>query len=130
MNDVVLDHVERRFGDASVVRGVDLAIRQGEFFSLLGPSGCGKTTTLRMIAGLEEPSSGTVSIRGERMNGVPINKRPTNLVFQKLALFPHLSVWENVAFGLKLKKLPEAEIRSRVGEMLDMVRLSGFESVR
>lgn len=128
LSDVVLASVEKRFGDTSVVKGINLAIRKGEFFSLLGPSGCGKTTTLRMIAGLEEPSSGTVSIRGERMNGVPINRRPTNLVFQKLALFPHLSVWENVAFGLKLKKVPEAEIRARVGEMLEMVRLSGFES--
>ncbi|MGV3549411.1 ABC transporter ATP-binding protein [Rhizobium sp.] len=127
MDDVVLDAVEKRFGGVSVVNGINLAIRKGEFFSLLGPSGCGKTTTLRMIAGLEGPSSGTVSIRGERMNGVPINKRPTNLVFQKLALFPHLSVWDNVAFGLKLKKVPEAELRARVGEMLDLVRLSGFE---
>ncbi|TNM63455.1 ABC transporter ATP-binding protein [Aliirhizobium smilacinae] len=126
--DVVLTAVEKCFGDSSVVKGIDLTIRKGEFFSLLGPSGCGKTTTLRMIAGLEEPTSGSISIRGERMNGVPINKRPTNLVFQKLALFPHLNVWDNVAFGLKLKRVPEAEIRTRVGEMLDMVRLSGFES--
>ena len=127
-DDVVLSGVEKRFGGAAVVRDMDLTIRKGEFFSLLGPSGCGKTTTLRMIAGLEEPTAGTISIRGARMNGVPINRRPTNLVFQKLALFPHLSVWDNVAFGLKLKKLPAAEIRARVGEMLDMVRLDGFES--
>jgi ABC-type Fe3+/spermidine/putrescine transport system ATPase subunit len=122
-----LNGVEKRFGESVVVKGIDLTIRKGEFFSLLGPSGCGKTTTLRMIAGLEDPSAGAISVRGAPMNGVPINKRPTNLVFQKLALFPHLNVWDNVAFGLRLKRVPAGELRSRVAEMLEMVRLSGFE---
>ncbi|MBN9063224.1 MAG: ABC transporter ATP-binding protein [Rhizobiales bacterium] len=126
--DVVLSRVEKSFAGDAVVRGVDLAIRRGEFFSLLGPSGCGKTTTLRMIAGLEAPTGGSISIRGVDMAGVPIERRPTNLVFQKLALFPHLDVFDNIAFGLKLRKTPAPEIRRRVAEMLDIVRLSGFET--
>lgn len=124
--DVVLSHVEKSFAGDAVVRGVDLAIKRGEFFSLLGPSGCGKTTTLRMIAGLEAPTSGSIAIRGVDMAGIPIERRPTNLVFQKLALFPHLNVFDNIAFGLKLRKTSAPEIRRRVEEMLDIVRLSGF----
>ncbi|MBN8291064.1 ABC transporter ATP-binding protein [Rhodobacter sp. NTK016B] len=127
MADIVLTAVDKVFGSDRVVSNVDLNVENGEFFSLLGPSGCGKTTTLRMIAGLETPTSGDVMIRGQRMNDVPINKRPTNLVFQKMALFPHLDVFENVAFGLRLKRLPGAEIKRKVGDILDVVSLTGFE---
>lgn len=127
MTDVLLRGVNKFFGTDQVVRDVDLAIEKGEFFSLLGPSGCGKTTTLRMIAGLETPSQGDVMIRGQRMNDVPINRRPTNLVFQKMALFPHLDVFENVAFGLRIKGLPGREITRKVGAMLEVVSLEGFE---
>ncbi len=130
MADVVLKAVEKSFGSDRVVKSIDLSVEKGEFFSLLGPSGCGKTTTLRMIAGLETPSSGDLLIRGERMNNVPINRRPTNLVFQRLALFPHLDVMENVAFGLRLKGMPRSEIQRRVADMLDVVSLAGFETRR
>jgi ABC-type Fe3+/spermidine/putrescine transport system ATPase subunit len=126
--DVRLIGIRKSFGGSEAVRGIDLAVRRGEFFSLLGPSGCGKTTTLRMIAGLERPSAGDIFIRSQRVNDVPINRRPTNLIFQRLALFPHLDVFDNIAFGLRLQRLPKAEIRRRVGEMLDVVHLSGFES--
>lgn len=126
MADVVLKSVEKVFGPERVVKSIDLSVEQGEFFSLLGPSGCGKTTTLRMIAGLETPTSGDILIRGERMNNVPINRRPTNLIFQKHALFPHLNVFDNVAFGLKLKGLRRAEMERKVGDMLDVVSLADF----
>jgi spermidine/putrescine transport system ATP-binding protein len=125
--DVLLSGVDKAYGRDLVVQGVDLAVERGEFFSLLGPSGCGKTTTLRMIAGLETPLRGTISIRGRVVNDVPIERRPTNLVFQKLALFPHLNVRDNIAFGLRLKKVPASEVRRRVSALLDTVRLSGFE---
>ena len=110
--------------------GVDLAIREGEFFSLLGPSGCGKTTTMRMIAGFEEPTRGSVYLHGVDVTGVPPNKRDVNMVFQSYALFPHMNVYENVAFGLKRKKVPGPEIRRRVGEMLEIVDLTGREKRR
>jgi spermidine/putrescine transport system ATP-binding protein len=109
------------------VRRMDLAIAQGEFFSLLGPSGCGKTTTMRMIAGFEEPSAGTVFLDGRDVTGVSANKRDVNMVFQSYALFPHLSAYQNVAFGLERKKVDKAEIRRRVGEMLQIVSLTGME---
>lgn len=130
MADVVLKAVEKLFGAERVVKSIDLSVKNGEFFSLLGPSGCGKTTTLRIIAGLETPSSGDVLIGGQRMNDIPINRRPTNLVFQKHALFPHLNVFDNVAFGLRLKRIGQAELARRVEEMLDVVNLSGFEGRR
>ncbi len=130
MADVVLHAVEKVFGSERVVKSIDLSVNQGEFFSLLGPSGCGKTTTLRMIAGLETPTSGDVMIRGRRMNDVPINRRPTNLIFQRHALFPHLDVFENIAFGLRLKKAAKATIERKVGEVLEVVSLSGFERRR
>jgi spermidine/putrescine transport system ATP-binding protein len=130
MADIVLKSVEKVFASERVVKSIDLTVERGEFFSLLGPSGCGKTTTLRMIAGLEVPTSGDLMIRGQRMNRTPINKRPTNLVFQKMALFPHLDVFENIAFGLKLKKMDKADIARRVTDMLDVVSLSGFEGRR
>jgi spermidine/putrescine transport system ATP-binding protein len=109
----------------TAVRGVDLAIAEGEFFSLLGPSGCGKTTTMRMIAGFEEPTKGVIRLHGSDVTGIPPNKRDVNMVFQSYALFPHMSVFENVAFGLRRKKAAKDEITRRVGEMLDIVDLAG-----
>lgn len=106
---------------------VDLKIEEGEFFSLLGPSGCGKSTLLRILAGLEQASGGEILWKGRRIDQTPARERPFNMVFQKYALFPHLSVFENVAFGLRLKKVAEAEIRSRADEALALVNLSGFE---
>jgi spermidine/putrescine transport system ATP-binding protein len=107
------------------VRGVDLVIREGEFFSLLGPSGCGKTTTMRMIAGFEEPTQGGIRLHGADVTGIPPNKRDVNMVFQSYALFPHMTVFENVAFGLRRKKAAKEEITRRVGEMLEIVDLGG-----
>jgi spermidine/putrescine transport system ATP-binding protein len=109
------------------VRGMDLAIAEGEFFSMLGPSGCGKTTTMRMIAGFEEPTRGSIFLHGADVTGVAPNHRDINMVFQSYALFPHMNVHENVAFGLRRKKVPAAEIRRRVGEMLEIVDLVGRE---
>ena len=109
------------------VRPLDLAIGQGEFFSLLGPSGCGKTTTMRMIAGFEEPTGGTVFLDGRDVTGVSPNKRDVNMVFQSYALCPHLSAYQNVAFGLERKKVAKAEIKQRVGEMMEIVSLTGME---
>ncbi|HEY7483717.1 MAG TPA: ABC transporter ATP-binding protein [Streptosporangiaceae bacterium] len=116
--------------DVQAVKGVELKIGEGEFFSMLGPSGCGKTTTMRMIAGFDEPSSGQVFLHGENVVGVPPNRRDVNMVFQSYALFPHMSVFENVAFGLRRKGLPKAEIAQRVGEMLGIVDLTGRERRR
>ncbi len=109
----------------TAVRGLDLAIAEGEFFSLLGPSGCGKTTTMRMIAGFEEPTRGAIRLHGSDVTGVPPNKRDVNMVFQSYALFPHMSVFENVAFGLRRKKAAKDEVTRRVGEMLEIVDLGG-----
>ena len=114
-----------RGGDVHAVERVDLVIGEGEFFSLLGPSGCGKTTTLRMIGGFEEPSEGQILLYGHDVVGVPPNRRDVNMVFQSYALFPHMSVFDNVAFGLEQKSIGKAEIRSRVGDMLDLVQLDG-----
>src|SRR5712691_9690709 len=114
----------------TAVRGLDLAIRQGEFFSMLGPSGCGKTTTMRIIAGFEEPTRGSVSLQGRDVTWDPPNKRDVNMVFQSYALFPHMSVFENVAFGLRRKGVPKDEIIRRVGEMLEIVDLTGREQRR
>ncbi len=113
----------REYGDFVAVDGIDLDIAQGEFFSLLGPSGCGKTTTLRMIAGLEEPSSGSIELEGAPITSVPAHKREVNTVFQSYALFPHLSVFDNVAFGLRERRVAKPEIRQRVQEMLELVDL-------
>ncbi|MEP6816363.1 MAG: ABC transporter ATP-binding protein [Marmoricola sp.] len=117
-------------GKVQAVERVDLAIETGEFFSLLGPSGCGKTTTLRMIAGFEEPTAGQVLLYGENMVGVPPNKRDMNMVFQSYALFPHMTVFDNVAFGLRRKRLPAKEIEQQVGSMLELVDLTGRERRR
>jgi spermidine/putrescine transport system ATP-binding protein len=121
---VRLDGVRKAFGDFEAVRGLDLDIDRGEFFTMLGPSGCGKTTTLRMVAGFEDPTAGQVLIEGEDVAGLPAHRRPTNTVFQSYALFPHLSVGENVAFGLRRKKVPKDEISKRVNTELERVGLA------
>ena len=120
---VELRDVTKRFGDSVAVNDLTLQIRDGEFFSLIGPSGCGKTTTLRMIAGFEQPTEGEIFIGGAHVEGIPAHRRPVNTVFQNYALFPHMSVAQNVAFGLEMQKLPAAEIKQRVTEALELVRL-------
>ncbi|NJP10822.1 MAG: ABC transporter ATP-binding protein [Leptolyngbyaceae cyanobacterium RU_5_1] len=124
--DVELRTVFKVFAGEPVVRGIDLGIRRGEFFSILGPSGCGKTTTLRLIAGFEIPSAGEVLIRGRSMSQVPPYRRPVNTVFQSYALFNHLTVWENVAFGLRLKKHSKADLQNRVDEALRLIKMDAF----
>jgi spermidine/putrescine transport system ATP-binding protein len=114
----------------AAVRGVDLAIAQGEFFSMLGPSGCGKTTTMRVIAGFEEPTTGVVQLDGRDVTDVPPNRRDVNMVFQSYALFPHMNVFENVAFGLRRRKVGKQEITRRVGQMLEIVDLAGRDGRR
>ena len=128
---VSLRGVTKRFGeDVVAVDNVDLDIQDGEFFSLLGPSGCGKTTTLRIIAGLEFPTDGSVQIYGDEMGLMPPNKRPINTVFQSYALFPHMNVEDNISFGLRMQKVDKAEVASRVGEAIDLVRLTGLNNRR
>jgi len=122
--------VSKRFGGVSAVEDVSLEIGDGEFFSLLGPSGCGKTTTLRMIAGFERPDAGRIFLQGRDVTDVPANRRPVNMVFQQYALFPHMSVYDNVAFGLKVKRVPRAEHGERVQEMLRVVSLEGLDRRR
>lgn len=124
---IQLQNISKSFDGERVLSGINLYIRDKEFITLLGPSGCGKTTTLRLIAGFETPDEGQVIFEGKVINDVPPYQRPVNTVFQKYALFPHLNVFENIAFGLRLKKTPEEEIRTRVKEMLAMVNLKGFE---
>ena len=124
---VELAGVTKRFGDFVAVNDLTLDIQEGEFFSLLGPSGCGKTTTLRMIAGFEQVTEGEISVAGEPMRRVPAYRRPVNTVFQSYAIFPHLNVFDNVAFGLRRAKVPKDEVRKRVGEACEMVQLGGFE---
>jgi spermidine/putrescine transport system ATP-binding protein len=121
---VELVNVVKRFRDVVAVNDISLKIEDGEFFSLLGPSGCGKTTTLRMIAGLETVTRGDILLHGQSMGQTPPFKRPVNTVFQNYALFPHMNVERNVAFGLEMQKVPKAEIKVRVAESLDMVRMS------
>jgi len=123
---IELERIEKHFGDYHALRGITATIREGEFFSLLGPSGCGKTTLLRTIAGFEEPSSGVLRIDGRDMDGVPANRRPTNMVFQSYAIFPHLTVAGNVGFGLRRARLDKAELARRVAEALEMVGLAGY----
>jgi spermidine/putrescine transport system ATP-binding protein len=124
------ESVTKRFGDAVAVQGLDLEIQQGEFFSLLGPSGCGKTTTLRMVAGFEQPSEGRIFLEGEPVETVPPYRRNVNTVFQSYALFEHLNVQDNVAFGLKRRKVASEEIRTRVAEALELVELHGREEAK
>lgn len=118
-----LSGVKKSYGDTEVLTDIHLDIEHGEFLTLLGPSGCGKTTLLRLIAGFEQPSAGTIELDGLQMAGLPADKRPVNTVFQQYALFPHMTVAENVAYGLKLKKVDKAEIHQRVHQMLSMVQL-------
>ncbi len=125
--DVRLVDVVKTFGDAVAVDHISLEVRDGEFFSLLGPSGCGKTTTLRMIGGFEQPTSGLIELQGKDVTWLPPYQRNVNTVFQSYALFPHLTIFENVAFGLRRKSVKDSEIKSRVSEMLRLVELPGFE---
>jgi spermidine/putrescine transport system ATP-binding protein len=127
---VRLGRVEKRFGDLVAVHPLDLEIPAGGFFSIIGPSGCGKTTTLRMIAGLEHPDRGTIEVAGRNVTRTPAHKRPVNTVFQSYALFPHLDVQANIAFGLVEERRPRAEIQRRVREMVDLVHLEGRERSR
>jgi spermidine/putrescine transport system ATP-binding protein len=121
------ENVSKYYDDTPVLKNINFELMRGKFYTLLGPSGCGKTTILRIIAGLDKPTSGNVIFSGQRMNDVPANKRQVNTVFQNYALFPHLNVFENVAFGLRVKKRPESEIRERVAEALKFVNLSGYD---
>ena len=123
---VRLNNVTKRFGDFVAVDDLTLDIYEREFFSLLGPSGCGKTTLLRMLAGFERPTSGTIVLGGEDVSGVPPYRRPVNMMFQSYALFPHMSVEKNIAFGLKQDRMPKGEIEARVQEMLGLVQLEKF----
>ena len=127
---VELLHITKAFGDFMAVEDTSLQIADGEFFSLLGPSGCGKTTTLRMIAGFEEPTSGQIFIKGQQVAGIPPYRRPVNTVFQSYALFPHMTVAQNVAFGLEMKKTSKKEIERRVQESLELVQLPGMAARR
>jgi spermidine/putrescine transport system ATP-binding protein len=124
--DVRLEDLRKAFGDVVAVDDVSLEIHEGEFFSLLGPSGCGKTTTLRMLGGFELPSSGRILLRGQDITHEPPEKRPVNMVFQSYALFPHLDVFENVAFGLRRRHVEKAELTRRVGAALELVHLPDF----
>src|SRR3954468_21562772 len=123
---ISIEGVGKRFGGVAAVDGVSLSIGEGEFFSLLGPSGCGKTTTLRMIAGFEVPDEGRIVLQGEDVTSLFSNRRPVNMVFQQYALFPHMSIYDNVAFGLRVKRVPRREHRGRVTEMLRVVELEGL----
>ena len=125
--DVRLERVTKAFGEVKAVDDLSLSFERGGFVALLGPSGCGKTTTLRMIGGFEEPTSGTVYLGEQNVTGLPPYKREVNTVFQNYALFPHMSIQDNVAFGLRERKVPKAEIAKRVPEMLELVELKGFE---
>jgi len=124
-SNVVIGGISKSFGDFEVLKNVSLEIKKGEFFSLLGPSGCGKTTLLRIIAGFEQPDKGTLTLDGDDVLSLPPNRRPTNTVFQSYALFPHLTVFENVAFSPRLKKDSASQIKSKVERYLELVRLEG-----
>ena len=128
-NNVIIDlkNISVKLGDAQILENLSMYIRDKEFITLLGPSGCGKTTTLRIIAGFLEPDSGEVIFENKTINGVPPHKRQVNTIFQRYALFPHLNVYENIAFGLRVKKMKEKEISETVKEMLELVNLNGFE---
>ena len=129
-NIIELRHISKVYSDNGfkAVDDFNIEVKRGEFVTFLGPSGCGKTTTLRMIAGFEMPTSGEILLNGEDISQLPANKRPINTVFQRYALFPHMNIYDNIAFGLKLKKLPKEEIRKKVKRVLDIVDLEGFEN--
>ena len=131
-NIIELKHITKTYTDNgfTAVSDFNLEVGRGEFVTFLGPSGCGKTTTLRMIAGFEMPTGGEILLNGQDITKLPANKRPINTVFQRYALFPHMNIYDNIAFGLKLKKLPRDEIRKKVNHVLDMVDLEGFENRR
>jgi putative spermidine/putrescine transport system ATP-binding protein len=126
MAEVVLNHVKKKFGGSLAVKDMDIRIEKGELVSFLGPSGCGKSTTLRMVAGFLQPDEGKIFIGGKDVTRIPANKRDTALVFQNYALFPHMTIFDNVAFGLKMRKLSKDEIRTRVNEALEMVHLENY----
>ncbi|HHY64606.1 MAG TPA: ABC transporter ATP-binding protein [Clostridiaceae bacterium] len=126
-NLIEIKNLTKRFGDVTVVNNISLDIKENEFVTLLGPSGCGKTTTLRMIGGFEEPDEGQIFFEGKLLNPIPAYKRNINTVFQRYALFTHMNVFENIAFGLRIKKIPKNEIEKRVKRMLKLVDLEGFE---
>ena len=127
-NPVIIDlkNISVSFDNQKILNNINLYIRDGEFITFLGPSGCGKTTTLRIIAGFLQQDSGDVIFEGKNINGVPAYKRQVNTIFQRYALFPHLNVYENIAFGLRLKKWKEDDIKAKVSEMLALVNLKGF----
>lgn len=127
MADLELKQVTKQFGAFLAVKDFSISVEKGEFVSFLGPSGCGKTTTLRMIAGFIDPSEGEILIRGKKVNGVPPYRRDAGMVFQNYALFPHMTVFDNIAFGLRYRKVPKDEIKKRVREMLELVRLPDVE---
>ena len=122
-----LQHITKSFGGKKVLDDINLYVRKGEFLTLLGPSGCGKTTMLRLIAGFANPDEGSILLEGKNISDIPPYQRPLNTVFQRYALFPHLDVYDNIAFGLKLKKMPEEEIDKKVRKVLKMVSMSDYE---
>ena len=126
-NIVEIKGVNKVYGTNHVVKDLDLDVREGEFLTLLGSSGCGKTTTLRMIAGFEEPTSGSIKVEGEPIEDKEPYERNVNTVFQSYALFPHMTIYDNIAYGLRMKKVPKAEIKERVLHMMELVQLDGFE---
>ena len=130
MNSIVFENVCKSYGDAKIVKSLNLEIKEGERLILLGPSGCGKTTTLRMIAGLEDITSGQLKMGGRVVNDIAPGERNIAMVFQSYALFPHLSVWDNITFGLHIQKLPEAEIKKRADEALEILNLRGYENYK
>lgn len=127
---VKLEGVTKNFGDTQVLKKIDMELEKGKFYTLLGPSGCGKTTILRLIAGFSEPTTGEIYLNNQSITSIPANKRKVNTVFQDYALFPHMNVFDNVAFGLTIKGLDKATIKTKVGEALKLVQLSGYEKRR
>ncbi|NBI06803.1 spermidine/putrescine ABC transporter ATP-binding protein [Senegalia massiliensis] len=127
-NIIKLENIIKSYGDTKVLKNIDLKIKENEFLTLLGPSGCGKTTTLRIIGGFEQPNEGNIYFNDKKINDVPPYKRQINTVFQKYALFPHMNIFENIAFGLKIKKISQDEIKKKVSKMLSLVGLEGYEN--
>ena len=129
MSEIILeiDNIIKKFGNKEVIKNISLTVNKGEFLTLLGPSGCGKTTTLRIIAGFEKPTSGSVLLEGLHVENKQPNERNVNTVFQNYALFPHMNVFDNIAYGLKIRKIKKKEIKKRVIEMLSLIQLEGYE---